>query len=171
MKTGGRDWSQSTTLTDQGVSRIPGKVKARGPSELMHCSSLNWMVDSSAKLAWILNTMNEPPKNEDRSVASGRAHGGWSALIASLVFSAATFEMLVLYGIVHWQIMFQPDLSSPRPPEAVFTVLAHLARLRLVFAVLAVIWAIWSFRGCPRGAALFALAVSLFAILSVGIMM
>lgn len=79
--------------------------------------------------------------------------------------------MLVLYGIVHWQIMFEPDPSAPNPPEAVFTVLAHLFQLRLGFAVLAVVWAFWSFSDCPRKAASVALVVSLFALLSVGVMM
>ncbi len=120
------------------------------------------MNDTIANTAW----------HETKSDTGGQTgSGGWSTLIASLIFSAAAFEMLVLYGIVHWQIMFEPDPSAPDPPKAVFTVLAHLFRLRLGFAVLAVVWAFWSFDGCPRKAAIVALVVSLFALLSVGIVM
>jgi hypothetical protein len=107
-----------------------------------------------------------------KSDTGGRTgSGGWSTLIASLIFSAAAFEMLVLYGVVHWQIMFEPDPSAPDPPKAVFTVLAHLFRLRLGFAVLAVVWAFWSFRGCPKGAAIAVLVVSLLALFTVLIVM
>ena len=95
----------------------------------------------------------------------------WSLVIASLLFSAATFEMLVLYGIVHWQIMFRADLPAERPPYAVFTVLGHLFRLRVLFSVLALVWALWSFRACPKWAAITALVVSLVAMMTMAIVM
>ena len=92
-------------------------------------------------------------------------------MFASLLFSAATFEMLVLYGIVHWQIMFRKTLEAPRPPEAVFLVLGHLAWLRIIFALLAFVWAVWSFRTCPRWVSLMALALSLGALMTIGVVM
>jgi glucan phosphoethanolaminetransferase (alkaline phosphatase superfamily) len=95
----------------------------------------------------------------------------WSLVCASLLFSATTFEMLMLYGIVHWQVMFQTDPQSPRPPEAVFTVLVHLWYLRIIFALLALVWAIWSFRSCPKWASLIAVVVSLAALTTAGIIM
>ena len=113
--------------------------------------------------------------NEERgSASSGEARHGfrsWSLAIASLLFSAATFEMFVLYGIVHWQIMFRTNPDAQRPPDAVFTVLDHLALLRVVFAVLALVWAVWSFRACPKWAAIIALVVSLVAVATIGIIM
>ena len=30
-------------------------------------------------------------------------------MISSLLFSAAAFEMFLLYGIVHWQVMFRAN--------------------------------------------------------------
>ena len=75
--------------------------------------------------------------------------------------------MFVLYGIVHWQIMFWTGPGAERPPAAVFTVLGHLWWLRVVFAALAVIWAIWSFRGSPKWAATVALIVSLVALMTI----
>jgi hypothetical protein len=95
----------------------------------------------------------------------------WSFVLASLLFSAATYEMLVLYGIVHWQIMFRWDPTAPRPPEAVFVVLGHLARLRAAFAILAFVWAVWSFRACPRWASVIALIISLVALMTIAIVM
>jgi hypothetical protein len=93
-----------------------------------------------------------------------------SEVVASFIFSVATFEMLVVYGIVHWNIMFRytPDMSEP--PEAVFTVLGHLSMLRLVFSVLALVWAVWSFRGAPRWAAWTALGFAVVALLSNAVM-
>jgi hypothetical protein len=82
------------------------------------------------------------------------------------VFSAATFEMLVLYGIVHWGIMFRYTPDAPAPPRAVFTVLGHLSILRLVFSTLALVWAIWSFREAPRWAARAALGLAVAALFS-----
>jgi hypothetical protein len=114
----------------------------------------------------------EPTMNDARDNAAGRAgrpFKSWSLVLASLCFSAAAFEMLVLYGIVHWQIMFRTDPNAPRPPQAVYIVLDHLWGLRAVFALLALAWAIWSFRSCPKWASLVALAVS-FAILLMSIL-
>lgn len=89
---------------------------------------------------------------------------GWSEVLASLVLSAATFEMLVLHGIVHWDILFRWRPEAPEQREAVFTVLDHLGVLRLVFALLALVWAIWSFRRAPRWAAWVAIGVSIIAL-------
>ena len=88
----------------------------------------------------------------------------WAALIASLVFSAASFEMLYLYGTVHWQIMIPATMSGGHSPDAVFTVLSHLWCLQVAFAVLAVICAIWSFRGCPKWASVIALICAAAAV-------
>ena len=88
-----------------------------------------------------------------------------------MVLSAATFEMLVLYGIVHWDIMFRWRPEAPEPPKAVFTVLDHLGVLRLVFAVLAIVWAVWSFRRAPRWAAWVALGFAIVALCTNAIMM
>ena len=90
----------------------------------------------------------------------------WSEVFASLVFSAATCEMHVLYGIVHWQIMFRLAFEAPNAPEAVFTVLGHISVLRLGFAVLALVWAVWSFRRAPRWAAWVALVTAIAALCS-----
>ncbi len=79
--------------------------------------------------------------------------------------------MLVLYGIVHWEIMFRKNPNAPQPPEAVFIVLGHLGYLRMIFALLALVWAVWSFRACPKWASLIALAVSLVALMTIGIIM
>ena len=79
--------------------------------------------------------------------------------------------MLVLYGIVHWEIMLRKTPDAPRPPDAVFTVLGHLGWLRIIFALLAFIWAVWSFRTCPKWASLIALAVSLGALITIGMIM
>jgi hypothetical protein len=103
------------------------------------------------------------PENASAIATSGRCTR-WSEVVASLVLSAATFEMLVLYGIVHWDIMFRWSSETPKPPDAVFTVLNHLGALRLVFAVLAFVWAIWSFHGAPRWAAWLALGFAVVAL-------
>jgi len=79
--------------------------------------------------------------------------------------------MFVLYGIVHWQIMFRKTPDAPRPPEAVFTVLGHLGLLRITFAMLALTFAIWSLRVSPRWVAIIALAISLGALMTVGLVM
>ena len=113
-------------------------------------------------------------KEEQGDIACpGTSHGrnSWSLVLASLLFSAATYEMLVLYGVVHWQIMFRVERDAPRPPEAVFAVLGHLGWLRIIFALLAFIWAVWSFRSCPRWASLVALMLSIAALMTIGIIM
>jgi len=79
--------------------------------------------------------------------------------------------MLVLYGIVHWQIMFRKTPDAPRSPEAVMVVLGHLGWLRIIFAMLAFVWAILALRSSPRWAAIIALALSLFALMTIGIAM
>ena len=91
--------------------------------------------------------MAQHPEGPSAPASPGR-RCRWSEVAASLAFSAATFEMFVLYGIVHWQIMFR---WKP-----------HL--LRLIFAVLALVWAFWSFRGAPRWAAWIALGLALVAL-------
>ncbi|MDD4270068.1 MAG: hypothetical protein PHO07_16350 [Pirellulales bacterium] len=105
------------------------------------------------------------PENPPALAGSGRRLR-LSEVVASLVFSAATFEMLVLYGIVHWGIMLQNTPDAPAPPRAVFTVLGHLSILRLVFSTLALVWAIWSFREAPRWAARAALGLAVAALFS-----
>jgi hypothetical protein len=95
----------------------------------------------------------------------------WSEVVASLVFSAATYEMLVLYSIVHWDIMFRWTSKVPQPPQAVFTVLGHLSMLRLVFAALALVWAVWSFQKAPRWATWVALGAAVVALFSNAIVM
>ena len=102
------------------------------------------------------------PKVDRRSLSSA---------CASLLFSVATYEMFVLYGIVHWQIMFRKTPDASRPPEAVFVVLGHLGWLRIIFAILAFVWAIWSLRSSPRWAAIIALALSLGALMTIGLVM
>jgi len=77
--------------------------------------------------------------------------------------------MLVLSGIVHWQIVFRMAVATPRPPEAVCLVLEHLGWLRIIFAVLAFVWAIWAFRSSPRWAAIIALVISLVALMTIGV--
>jgi len=115
-------------------------------------------------------TINDPRDGKQLCKPQPR-DSGWSTLIASLVFSAATFEMLVLYGIVHWQVMFRSGERTERTPDAVFTVLEHLWWLRLVFAILAVVWGIWSFGRCARWATTIALSTSLLALMTTAIMM
>ena len=88
----------------------------------------------------------------------------WPSILASIVFSCATYAMLGLYSTVHWQIM----LNKGRPRngdllEHVYPVLTQLAWLRIIFAVLALTWAIWSFTGRPRSASIAALALAVFA--------
>jgi hypothetical protein len=107
----------------------------------------------------------QEPKDHSTVARPGRPNR-LSEVIASFVFSLATYEMLVLYGIVHWGIMFRDTPDAPKPPEAVFTVLGHLSMLRLVFSVLAVVWGIWSFRGAPRWAAWAALGIAGLALFS-----
>lgn len=102
------------------------------------------------------------PKGDRRSLSSA---------CASLLFSVATYEMFVLYGIVHWQIMFRKTPDAPRPPEAVLVVLGHLGWLRIIFAILAFVWAIWALRSSPRWAASIALALSLGALMTIGLAM
>jgi hypothetical protein len=105
----------------------------------------------------------QEPENESAIVSPGR-RPRWSVVVPSLVFSAATFEMLFLYGIVHWDIMFRWRLETPEPPKAVFTVMSHLIFLRLAFAALALIWAVRSFCGAPRWAAWIALGFAILAL-------
>ena len=115
-------------------------------------------------------TMNEGRGNT-ASAGTRRGFKSWSLVFASLLFSAATYEMLVLYSIVHWEIMFRTNPNAPRPPEAVFVVLGHLAYLHMIFALLAFVWAVWSFRSCPKWASFIALAVSLAALMTIAIIM
>jgi hypothetical protein len=108
------------------------------------------------------------------NVSSGPSERGparWSLAVASILFSAAAFEMLVLYSIVHWEIMFRGSLDGKGPPDAVFTVLGHLWWLRAAFAGLAFVWAIWSLRGYPKWAAIAALVVSMAALSAMAIVM
>jgi hypothetical protein len=109
-------------------------------------------------------TSSEQPVVSTLPDAAPVRRSGWSEVLASLVLSAATFEMLVLHGIVHWDIMFRWRPEAPEQRDAVFTVLDHLSVLRLVFAVLALVWAIWSFRRAPRWAAWVAVGVSVIAL-------
>ena len=109
-------------------------------------------------------------KNERISTVpteSPRGFRSWSLVIASLLFSMATYEMLRLYGVVHWRIMFRPNPGASPPPEAVFDVLGELFWLRAIFAVLAFVWAVWSFRACPRWASSIALAFSLLSVMTI----
>jgi hypothetical protein len=101
-----------------------------------------------------------------RAITTIGHHSRWSEFVASLIFSVATFEMLRLYGIVHWQIMFRWKPETPPAPRAVFAVLGELGWLRLTFAVLALIWALWSFRAAPRWAAWVATGLALLALFS-----
>jgi hypothetical protein len=87
----------------------------------------------------------------------------WSTVIASLLFSAVSFEMVNLYGIVHWKLMFPDSVKGQRPPEAVFEVLNHLGVLQAAFAGLGIVFAIWSFRTIHRQAAVIALIVAIAA--------
>ena len=111
------------------------------------------------------------PENVSATSKPGRCPR-LSEVIASLAFSVATFEMLVLYGIVHWDIMLRWRLETPELPKAaVFTVLDHLGLLRLVFATLALVWAVWSFRGAPRWTSWIALGFAILALFTNGIIM
>ena len=94
----------------------------------------------------------------------GPVQRSWAAVLASLIFSVAAYEMFDLYALVHWRIMFRTSPEIPEPPFAVFTVLGRLAWLRFDFAVLALVWAVWSFRTGPRWASIVALAVSFLAL-------
>lgn len=133
--------------------------------------------DRKIVICTVENNMTDNMKTDEPSGTDRPAHGSgivcrsWSCVCASLLFSVATLEMLVLYGIVHWQIMFRKTPDAPRPPEAVFVVLGHLGWLRTIFAVLAFLWAIWSLRTSPRWAAIIALALSLFALMTIGLAM
>lgn len=94
----------------------------------------------------------------------------WSRILASLLFSLAAFEMLGLYGLVHWRIMFDREAYPEGVSDAVYEVLNHLYALRIVFAVLATVWAIWAYRGRPHWAAAVAFALAVGAMLSVFLM-
>ncbi len=107
--------------------------------------------------------VDQQPANSLATTTSAQC-SRWSEVVASLVFSAMTFEMLVLYGIVHWDIMFRWRPEAAQPPNAVFMVLGHLSSLRLVFAVLALVWAVWSFRRAPRLATWVAVGLALAAL-------
>jgi hypothetical protein len=125
-----------------------------------------------------------PSANEDSNDAAPteatRSFRSWSLVLASLLFSAATFEMGRLYSIIHWDIMWKlammkripaaenPDVSQL--PEGIFAAFSHLAYLRAIFALLAFVWAIWSFRTCPRWASFIALVFSLGALMTMLIM-
>ena len=119
-------------------------------------------MDNPAKTAQSVNGLSDGSK---------RGPVAWSALAVSILFSAVALEMLNLYAIVHWQIMFAQWPGVERPPQAVFTVLGHLWCLRIVFAALGVIWAILSFRGCPRWASIFALTFSIVTLATTMIVM
>jgi hypothetical protein len=115
----------------------------------------------------ITTKTDEPSGAGSPSHSLATACRSWSCVCASLLFSAATFEMLVLSGIVHWQIMFRMAVATPRPPEGVCLVLEHLGWLRIIFAVLAFVWSLWSFRSSPRWAAIIALVISLVALMTI----
>ena len=104
----------------------------------------------------------QQPENPP-AIADPGEHRRWSEVVASLAFSLATFEMLTLYGIVHWDIMFRWTVEAAEPRQAVLRVLGHLSMLRLIFAALALAWVIWSFRGAPRWAAWVALGLAIAA--------
>jgi hypothetical protein len=108
---------------------------------------------------------------QSRQAAPGRRPIPWASIVASVVFSVATFEMLVLYGIVHWGIMFPLALESRTRPEAVFTVLSHLTWLRLLLSICAVIWAVWAVRASRRWLSWTALAFAILALMTNAVMM
>ena len=92
--------------------------------------------------------------------------------MASIAFSLAAFEMMILYGIVHFEIMLDKKAyPDPASLSAVFKVLDQLHLLRLIFPGLALVWALCAFRGRPRWPALVALCLALVALLQAFVMM
>jgi len=94
----------------------------------------------------------------------------WSRILASLLFSLAAFEMLALYSLVHWRIMFDREAYPDGVSAAVCEVLSHLYALRIVFAVLAMVWAVWAYRARPHWEAAVVFALAVGALLSVFLM-
>lgn len=85
----------------------------------------------------------------------------YAVVLASFLFSAATYAMFWLYSILHLDIMFRMTLDAQKRPDAVLTVLGILEQLRAVFALLAFAAAVWSFRTSSRWVSTIAIAVSL----------
>jgi len=108
--------------------------------------------------------MNDTTHHQ-KPAASPTTPSAWPIGLASLSFAFFSLAMFELYGLLHWQLLFEnlPSLSE-QAREPILSALDRLSLYRLASAALAAIWAIWCFRYRPRWLAIVALTFALLAV-------